>query len=169
MNADGTLNGSNQWTFAYDGSGNLQTSTNPLTQPTTYAYCSATDQPANLGMVKTVTDALNHVTTYNSDDPSGRPTQITDAAGEVTQFGYDSMGPLLWVQWMGRPRTSDFGLVNFVQAAKTITRPLRPAVTSEPSERMAGDDQMGVPASKSKIHWPLVESMASRWPMVVPT
>jgi RHS repeat-associated protein len=55
---------------------------------TTYTYYNC-NTGAQCGQVNTITDALGHVTTYNSYNANGQPTQITDANGLVTALGYD--------------------------------------------------------------------------------
>src|SRR6185312_17213513 len=46
------------------------------------------------GQLDTVTDALGHVTTYNTYDADGRPLTITDPNGTVKTLTYDARGHL---------------------------------------------------------------------------
>ena len=43
-------------------------------------------------------DGITRTTTYNSYDANGLATKVTDAAGNVTQSGYDAAGRQLWSQ-----------------------------------------------------------------------
>ncbi len=49
------------------------------------------------GYVNTVTNEVGHVTTVNTKNARGQPTQITDANGVVTNLSYDFQGRLLTV------------------------------------------------------------------------
>jgi len=60
--------------------------TDPLGRKTTYTYYSTTD--ATNGLVKTVTDNLGNVTSYEYETKYGLPTKITDALLKVTTFTY---------------------------------------------------------------------------------
>src|SRR5574341_92799 len=80
-----------QWTFGYDLVGRLASVTDPENNTSTNAW-----NPD--GTLASTTDANLHTTTYNTYDPSGLPTRITDAKGQVTQASYDPDGLLLWLQ-----------------------------------------------------------------------
>jgi YD repeat-containing protein len=88
-------------TFAYDGSNNLQTITDPYTKITTFAYSG--------GKLRTVTDTAARVTTFTHSsgkltnvkfpdsaerdftyDGSGRMTVLTDERDFATTIAYDS-------------------------------------------------------------------------------
>ncbi|WP_430390912.1 RHS repeat-associated core domain-containing protein [Dyella sp. 20L07] len=105
--------GVRQWTYTYctavDATqcplaGLLLSSTGPrtdLTQAITYSYYMASSavscgtpgaacyQPGDL---KSVTDALGHVTTMASYDANGRVTRVTDANGVSTDYTYTPRG-----------------------------------------------------------------------------
>ncbi len=49
------------------------------------------------GYVNTVTNEVGHVTTVNTKNARGQPTQITDANGVVSNLSYDFQGRLLTV------------------------------------------------------------------------
>ena len=115
-------------TFTYDGSGNLLTRTakDPLTglartwsysnytsygQPqtvdgprsdvadiTTISYYPIVSGNATSGQPYQIKNALNHITTFNSYDANGRPTQITDPNGTATRISYFPRGWLKTVQ-----------------------------------------------------------------------
>jgi len=112
-------------TFSYDANGNLLTNTvvdtnsgvsrtvsysnytaigqptmvsgprTDVSQVTQYSYYPIVAGDSKSGQVNQVTDALGHVTTFNSYDASGRPTQVTDPNGLVTTFTYNARGWLL--------------------------------------------------------------------------
>ncbi|MDR3415975.1 MAG: RHS repeat-associated core domain-containing protein [Nevskia sp.] len=91
------------WTYSsYTAWGQPQTIDGPRTDVsdvTTIAYyaanagCTATSCPA--GQIHTVTDALNHVTTYTSYDGNGRPLTYTDVNNVQTTLSYYPRG---WVK-----------------------------------------------------------------------
>jgi RHS repeat-associated protein len=43
-------------------------------------------------------DGITRLTTYNTYDPSGLPTKVTNAAGNFAQASYDAAGNVLWEQ-----------------------------------------------------------------------
>jgi YD repeat-containing protein len=91
-------------TFTYNAGGQLVSSTDALTNTTTYTYVS--------GLLQTSIDALNRVTTYGYDalrrlvtitnplnetttytyDTAGNVRSITDALNRTTTYSYDAMG-----------------------------------------------------------------------------
>jgi RHS repeat-associated protein len=84
------------WTYTYDSYGRILTADGPRTDVsdvTTYAYytCATGSQ---CGELQTITDALGHITTYNTYDADGRPLTITEPNGVVTTLTYDSRGHL---------------------------------------------------------------------------
>lgn len=64
----------------------------PRANLTSYTYYLTDSAAAKHGDVKTVTDALGHVTTYLSYDGSGRPTSVQDPNGIVTTLTYKPRG-----------------------------------------------------------------------------
>ena len=85
------------WTYTYTPTfGRVLTVDGPRTDVvdvTTYAYYADNDGCAGCrGQVRTLSNALNHVTTYDSYDANGRVTQITDANGVVTTMTYHPRG-----------------------------------------------------------------------------
>jgi RHS repeat-associated protein len=86
-----TPNVARTWTYTYDSYGRVLTEDGPRTDVsdvTTYTYYACTTG-YQCGQVNTITNALGHVTTYNSYNAHGQPTQITDANGLVTTLAYD--------------------------------------------------------------------------------
>ncbi len=82
------------WTFTYDNLGRRLTADGPRTDVsdvTTYTYYSCTTGGA-CGQLHTVTNALGHVTTFNSFDANGRPLVITDPNGVATTLTYHPRG-----------------------------------------------------------------------------
>jgi RHS repeat-associated protein len=86
----------------YDARGRVLTETGPrtdLTQTTTYTYYADNDaDAARAGQLNTLTDALNHVTTYagsagfTSYTPFGDAQSLVDPNGVTTQFSFDARG-----------------------------------------------------------------------------
>ncbi len=95
-----------QWKSTYSPLGQLLTTDGPrtdVTDVTTYTYYAPSDPcGACRGNVKTVTNALGHVTTFDAYDADGQPTRTTDPNGVVTTYAYDPRGRL-------RARTVDAG------------------------------------------------------------
>jgi len=90
-----------QWQYGYESSGNRTSVKAPRLTPTdsdaqrpvtTYAYHATT------GVLTSSTDPLTRVTTFSDHDANGFPTQVVNAAGETTRFGYDAGGQLHWTQ-----------------------------------------------------------------------
>jgi YD repeat-containing protein len=82
---------SRTWSYTYDGYGRILTADGPRTDVsdvTTYTYynCATGYQ---CGQVQTITNALGHVTTYNTYNVHGQPLTITDPNGVVTTLTYD--------------------------------------------------------------------------------
>jgi RHS repeat-associated protein len=86
-----TPNATRTWTYTYNSLGKVLTEDGPrtdVTDITTYTYYNCTTG-GECGQLNTITSALGHVTTFNSYNAHGRPTQITDANGVVTSIAYD--------------------------------------------------------------------------------
>jgi RHS repeat-associated protein len=86
-----TPNVSRTWSYTYDSYGRMKTAKGPRTDvdtTTTYAYytCATGYQ---CGKLQTVTDALGHITTYNTYNAHGQPLTITDPNNVVTTLQYD--------------------------------------------------------------------------------
>lgn len=79
----GPLNRS--WAYTYNGTGEVQTATDPRGNVTTFTYDSTGD-------IATITDALSHVTSLTSYDANGRPLSITDPNGLVATLAYNFRG-----------------------------------------------------------------------------
>ncbi len=58
---------------------------------TTYTYTTSSDAPQPVGLLKTVTDALNHATTFTYDT-KGQLVVVKDADNKETHFAYDDQG-----------------------------------------------------------------------------
>lgn len=87
-----TPNVSRTWTYTYDTFGRVLTEDGPRTDVddvTTYAYNVCTTG-ARCGQLKSITNALGHVTSYDAYNAHGQPTQITDANGLVVTYAFDS-------------------------------------------------------------------------------
>lgn len=81
------------WTYAYDSYGRMLTAEDPDSNTTAYTYYTCTTG-YQCGELNTVTDALGHVTTYNTYDANGRALTITDPNGTATTLTYDPRGRL---------------------------------------------------------------------------
>jgi YD repeat-containing protein len=87
-----TPNVSRTWTYTYDSYGRMLTADGPRTDVsdlTTYTYYTCTTG-YECGQLQSVTDALGHLTTYNTYNAHGQPLTITDSNGTVTTLTYDT-------------------------------------------------------------------------------
>ena len=83
----------------YNASGQVTSLDGPRTDVndvTTFTYNDCTTGGA-CGQLKTVTNALNQTTTYNTYDAHGRVTEMTDPNGLKTAYAYDLRGRVLSV------------------------------------------------------------------------
>ncbi len=88
---DTTTSQSRTWTYTYNSYGQVLTADGPrsdVSDVTTYTYYSCTTG-YECGQLHTITNALGQVTTYDSYNAHGQPTQITDPNGLVTTLTYD--------------------------------------------------------------------------------
>ncbi len=89
---DTATNASRTWTYTYNSYGKVLTADGPRTDildKATYAYYSCATG-YECGQVHTVTNAANHVTTYNTYNAHGQPLTITDPNGVQATLVYDS-------------------------------------------------------------------------------
>jgi RHS repeat-associated protein len=80
------------WTYTNDAYGRVLTVNGPrtdVTDVTTYTYYTCVTG-AQCGQVQTMTDALGHLTTYNTYNAYGQPLTITDPNNVVTSLTYDA-------------------------------------------------------------------------------
>ncbi len=80
------------WTYTYNSIGQVLTEDGPRTDVsdlTTFTYYNCATG-AECGQVETITNALGHVTTYNTYNAQGQPLTITDPNGVVTTLTYDA-------------------------------------------------------------------------------
>jgi RHS repeat-associated protein len=86
-----TPNVARTWTYTYNGFGKVLTIDGPRTDvadTTTYSYYTCTTG-YQCGQVHTITDALGHITTFNTYNAHGQPLTVTDPNGVVTTLTYD--------------------------------------------------------------------------------
>ena len=89
---DTSTSESRTWTYTYNSFGQVLTANGPRTDVsdvTTYTYYSCTTGH-ECGQLHTVTNALSHVTTYDTYNAHGQPLTITDPNGVVTTLTYDA-------------------------------------------------------------------------------
>jgi RHS repeat-associated protein len=102
---DGGTTAGSVTTFTYDaaGKGLLSTIKDPLNHVTTITYFPS-------GLIQTIKDPLNHITTY-AYDARGNRNSVTDALNKVTTFGYDIMNRLTSITYPTLTATTvTFGL-----------------------------------------------------------
>ncbi len=101
---------SRTWTYTYNSFGPILTENGPrtdVTDVTTNAYYTCTTG-TQCGHVNTVTNALGHVTTYNTYNAHGQPLTITDPNGVVTTLTYDARQRLKTRSVGGEQTTFDY-------------------------------------------------------------
>jgi RHS repeat-associated protein len=89
---DTSTSTSRTWTYTYNSRGQILTANGPRTDVldvATYTYYSCTTG-YQCGHVETITNALGHVTTYDTYNAHGQPLTITDPNGVVTTLTYDA-------------------------------------------------------------------------------
>ncbi len=89
---------SRQWTMTYSTLGQLLTVDGPRTDQAdvvTHTYYDVNDPCVGCrGNVKTVANAMGHVTTFDAYDADGQPVRVSDPNGVVTAMAYDARGRL---------------------------------------------------------------------------
>ncbi|MFC4546942.1 DNRLRE domain-containing protein, partial [Paenactinomyces guangxiensis] len=120
-------------TYTYDNQGNVTSRKDAYGNETKYTYYQ-TSNGKNTGLLKTITDANNRVTTYgdpNAPDfgyhPTGQPKKIKDALGNVTTFTYGPRGEVLTItDAKGKTTTKTYDIFG------------RPLTTKVPKETAIG-------------------------------
>ena len=101
-----------EWNYTVNSRGQVLTIDGPrtdVTDVTTITYYGDTDTCVGCrGQVHTVTNALSQVTSFDSYDADGRPTQITDANGVATTLTYKKRGWLASRSTAGEITTYDY-------------------------------------------------------------
>ena len=80
------------WAYTYNPNGQVLSANGPrtdVTDITKYEYDDAT------GNLKTITNALNHITRISEHDQHGRPLTIVDPNGLITKLEYDLRGRII--------------------------------------------------------------------------
>jgi RHS repeat-associated protein len=94
---DTTTSTSRTWTYTYTSLGQVLSADGPrsdVSDVTAYTYYSCSTGSA-CGQIHTMTNAVGHVTTYNTYNGYGQPLTITDPNGVVTTLTYDTRQRLL--------------------------------------------------------------------------
>lgn len=118
---------SRTWTFDYNAAGQLASIDGPRTDVidvTVFNHYECT-VGSECGQLQSTTNALGHVTTFDSYDPSGRLLSMTDPNGLQTQFTYDTRGRVLTVTETpvsGTPRVTTMTYDGFGQL-ETVSMP----------------------------------------------
>ena len=89
---------SRSWHYTYNNLGQVLSADGPRTDVndlTTYSYYTDTAADHHPGDLKSVTNALGHVTTFNAYDAHGRPLTLIDPNGLITHLNYDARGRLI--------------------------------------------------------------------------
>src|SRR5262249_22013883 len=105
-----TPNVQRTWAYTYDSYGRVLTEDGPRTDVsdvTTYAYYTCTSGD-NCGQLHTVTDSLDHVTTFNTYSANGQPLTVIDENNVVTTFAYDSRQRLVSTSKSGETTTYSY-------------------------------------------------------------
>jgi len=101
-----------EWNYTYNARGQVLTIDGPRTDVsdvTAITYFGDSDPcTACRGQVATLSNAAGQVTTFNSYDADGRPTQVTDANGVVTTLTYKPRGWLASRSVAGETTTYDY-------------------------------------------------------------
>jgi YD repeat-containing protein len=101
-----------EWNYTVNSRGQVLTIDGPrtdVTDVTTIAYYGDSDSCVGCrGQVYTVTNAASQVTTFDSYDLDGRPTQITDANGVATTLTYKTRGWLASRSTAGETTSYDY-------------------------------------------------------------
>ncbi len=85
------------WQWTYDRFGQVLTATDPLGRVTTWTYYSETSPDFTVGDLQSVTNALGHTTRFTRYRADGKPLQMVDANGVVTDYAYDARSRLIAV------------------------------------------------------------------------
>lgn len=115
------------WTFTNNMSGQVLTIDGPRTDVadvTTITYYDCASSGA-CGRVASITNALGHVTTYDSYRSNGRPVQITDPNGLKTVFHYNHQRLLSKIELdptTGQDRNTEF-TYDAAQQLQTVATP----------------------------------------------
>jgi RHS repeat-associated protein len=85
------------------------------------------------GNVTSITNALNHITTFTGYDANGRPASMTDPNGVITQFTYDGRGRTTTIR-VKHPTTATLDAITTLTydnegRVKTLTAPASAAMT----------------------------------------
>lgn len=97
------------WTYTYNTSGQLLTvdgARTDVVDKTNYTYYADTTTTHRIGDLWKITNALGHITTFDSYDANGRPLSITNSNGITTTLTYSARGLLKTTTVAGNTTTS---------------------------------------------------------------
>ena len=116
------------WSFTYNDFNEVLTETDPLNNTTRYSYSA-------LGVLQSVTNALNQTTQFTQWDAAGAVLQAIDPNGVPTNFTYDALERLTSVSTAGQTTSYTYNPVGDISV---ITKPDGSTVTYtyDPSHRL---------------------------------
>lgn len=141
------------WIYTYNTNGQILTEDGPLTgasDKTTYVYYTTSTTTYKPGDLKTITNALGHVTTFTSYDANGRLLSLTDPNALVIGFGYDRRGRLTQKTVDGNTTLYGYDLAGNLTS---ITRPSGVIITYLYDDAHRLTDI--IDATSAKIHYTL--------------
>ena len=111
VNSEGTLLG--KTTTAYNSDGTVASTTSPSGQVTTYTYnpdgTKATETAVAVPVWNSTTlqNVATNLTTAYQYDADGRQTKVSDPAGHITKYAYDTLGNLTTTTYNDNTTTTD--------------------------------------------------------------
>lgn len=100
--------GQRQWTWTYNGHGQMLTARSPGGDTTTYAYYADTNADHTAGDLQLRTDAAGNVVTYVRYDRHGQPLRAVDSNGVTTDYTYDLRQRLTVVSVSGQTTAFEY-------------------------------------------------------------
>ncbi len=114
------------WKWTYDRDGQLQTSTDPLENTTTYAYYSETTGDHTKGDLQSVTNAKQQAIKFTKYNAAGQWLEMVDANGITTLRSFDAREQLRTVSTGGSTVAYDYWPTGLL---KSVTHPDASSIT----------------------------------------